>query len=144
MSFERVSFRRLREAEKGRSLLNNNRGQILPSFPVALDIDTFAFCLCLLCLHRNIFIFHFSADRRELARMAASPSAFCGRLTDEFAAAAATFSGDARDALLSQGRVSLLLPALETRISPFIGLKKQIGDHLFLIYTTPQVSSISA
>ena len=74
--------------------------------------------------------------------MAASPSAFCGRLTDEFAAAA-TFSGDARDALLSQGH-AILLPALETRISPFIGLKKQIGDHLFLIYTTPQVSSISA
>ena len=89
-------------------------------------MDTFAFCLCLLCLHRNIFIFHFSADRRELARMAASPSAFCGRLTDEFAAAAATFSGDARDALLSQGRVFLvpslqLLPVLETRISLFIG-----------------------
>ena len=80
--------------------------------------------------------------------MAASPSAFCGRLTDEFAAAAATFSGDARDATRSFHKdvyVSLLLlPALETRISPFIGLKKQIGDHLFLIYTTPQVSSISA
>ena len=73
----------------------------------------------------------------SLARMAAaSPRAFCGRLTDGFAAAAAaTFSGDARDALLSQGH-AILLPALETRISPFIGLKKQIGDHLFLIYTT--------